>query len=165
MLLRRVRTAEGMPSVVRSLAADLDKNDPDYVSDRTLLRAIAASPLESLFETSPQRLIRLRVELSTRRSSRWRPTRKEHLRIHYWCVICGEEKPSLLTVHHFEPFHEHPELELDPDNLRTMCEGVVNDHFLFGHLRNWKHSNANLDQDAEIWALRLMKNKAFILRS
>ena len=54
------------------------------------------------------------------RSDQWPKVRKTHLASHPTCELCGGEKK--LEVHHMRPFHLHPELELEPSNLITLCE-------------------------------------------
>ena len=82
------------------------------------------------------------------RSSKWPKVRKEHLKEQPFCVICGRKWN--LQVHHIEPFHLKPELELDPKNLVTFCGRC---HLLFGHLNNWKRYNPSyyLIDDIKIW--------------
>ena len=72
-----------------------------------------------------------------RRSSKWSAVRKEHLKKQPCCAACG--KTSKLEVHHIRPVHKFPELELDPDNLITLCADPC--HIIFGHLKNWKSWN------------------------
>lgn len=63
--------------------------------------------------------------------------------------MCGGEEK--LEVHHIRPFHLHPDLELDPDNLITLCEAGhdgSNCHLLFGHLGNFKSFNVDVRADA-----------------
>lgn len=77
------------------------------------------------------------------------------------CVVCGCKKK--LSVHHKKPFHLYPELELEVDNLVTLCESEkhgVNCHLLFGHLGNFKNYNTNVTEDAEIWNSRLKEKNS-----
>lgn len=53
------------------------------------------------------------------RSSHWPVVRREHLATHGVCAACGGVR--LLQVHHIEPFHEDPALELVESNLLTLC--------------------------------------------
>lgn len=60
-------------------------------------------------------------------------------------MYCGNEKN--LEVHHIQPFHLQPELELDQSNLITLCEAIGADcHLRQGHLGNWKGCNPNIRQ-------------------
>jgi hypothetical protein len=59
-----------------------------------------------------------------------------------------------LDVHHIRPFHLHPDLELEPSNLITLCEadkGGVNCHLFIGHLGNFKSFNVDVKADASYW--------------
>lgn len=78
------------------------------------------------------------------RSPRWYKVRKEFLKNHRKCECCG--KTYGLHVHHIKPVHLYPELELDLDNLITLCGKRC--HFLIGHLCNWKSYNKDVIQDA-----------------
>lgn len=75
-------------------------------------------------------------EVEAARSSKWPKVRAEHLEKYPACAACGSK--IHLNVHHCKPFHLHPELELDPANLLTLCENPVsNHHYLFGHFQDW----------------------------
>lgn len=95
------------------------------------------------------------------RSTKWASTRKEHLKNNPKCAIC--EGTQQLNVHHIKPFHLHPELELEPKNLITLCEsasyGIIC-HLLVGHLGNYKNINPNSVKDSKIWNAKL-KEKNF----
>ena len=96
---------------------------------------------------------------AVRRSSRWPATRKVHLLLEPSCQACGARER--LEVHHVIPVHVaqvlgRPELELDPRNLITLCEGaVVNCHLLFGHLRLWQSWNHQVREDVETWLRKI----------
>ena len=91
------------------------------------------------------------------RSSQWKTVRDKFIKKNPCCEVCGATKN--LTVHHKLPFHVFPHLELDEKNLVTLCEGdVVNCHFLFGHLLNWKNYNKDIDFDIFTWRNKLNKN-------
>lgn len=86
------------------------------------------------------------------RSGRWSTVRKHYIEDHPVCEACGSSED--LNVHHVKPFHVHPELELDPENLVTLCR---EHHFHIGHdpdgpdgprNPNWKLSNPNVRSDA-----------------
>jgi hypothetical protein len=84
-----------------------------------------------------------------KRSDEWPRVRKQWLKDHPSCAACGETRS--LEVHHKEPFHLHPEKELDPTNFITLCEivsGGVLCHLHVGHLGSWKSFNVNVVQDA-----------------
>jgi hypothetical protein len=90
--------------------------------------------------------------LTTLRSSKWPEVRAKHLQAHPTCAVCGGKEK--LEVHHKLPFHLTPALELDPENLITLCEsnkGGVNCHLFFGHLGNFRSYNASVEQDVTGW--------------
>jgi 5-methylcytosine-specific restriction endonuclease McrA len=83
------------------------------------------------------------------RSSEWPRVEKEHLRREPACAACGYRGKGL-KVHHIKPFHLHPNLELDPNNLITLCEIKKNDHhLLIGHLDDWESYNPNVREDVK----------------
>jgi 5-methylcytosine-specific restriction protein A len=85
------------------------------------------------------------VGLSTRRSNKWPAVQAKHLLDNPCCAACGSLRK--LNVHHMKPFHLHPELELDPDNLITLC--MDNDcHILIGHGDNFKAYNPLVKEDS-----------------
>lgn len=86
------------------------------------------------------------------RAGAWPRVRREHLSKEPNCVVCGR-RPSRPEVHHVQSYHEHPELELDPDNLATVCDEPC--HQMFGHLRNWKKINPHFREDADRFRKRV----------
>ena len=92
-----------------------------------------------------------------KRNAKWPSVRKEHLKKHSKCACCGGKKK--LEVHHVKPFHLHPELELDPTNLITLCENKgdgINCHLLIGHLGNFKSLNVSVRDDARTWNIKIL---------
>lgn len=81
----------------------------------------------------------------TSRSSVWVKVRKEHIKNNPTCAACGRNKK--IEVHHIKPFHLYPELELDPDNLISLCDDPC--HFIFGHLMNYRSWNINVVDDCK----------------
>jgi hypothetical protein len=82
------------------------------------------------------------------RSPHWATTRKHHLLKQPVCAACGGVEK--LQVHHKQPYHLHPDLELEPTNLITLCEfGDIDCHYNIGHLRDWKSFNPNVEKDAQ----------------
>ena len=70
------------------------------------------------------------------RSSKWSAVRAAHLEAHPRCAACG--RYTHLEVHHIEPFHVKPELELEPSNLLTLCDyPTASCHLHLGHLGSW----------------------------
>jgi hypothetical protein len=85
------------------------------------------------------------------RSGQWPRVRREHLEQEPSCIACGRSRE--LEVHHVQPYHEHPELELDSQNLVSLCADPC--HFVFGHLLNWRRSNPHVREDAARYRERM----------
>lgn len=83
----------------------------------------------------------------TKRAVGWSKVRAEHLKNNPICAACGSD--TGLEVHHIKPFHEFPELELDPNNLITLCNKSC--HLYFGHLKYFQSWNPNVVEDAAIY--------------
>ncbi len=82
------------------------------------------------------------------RSPEWERVEREHRLREPACVACGHTGEGL-QVHHIQPFHLHPELELDQNNLITLCEVKEYDHhLLLGHLDEWESYNKDVRTDA-----------------
>ena len=61
------------------------------------------------------------------------------------CAACGSKKK--INVHHKKPFHLHPEFELDPNNLISLC--MDNEcHLKVGHGGNFKAYNPEVVTDS-----------------
>lgn len=84
------------------------------------------------------------------RSPHWPAVRTAFLRQHPRCEACGTRHD--LNVHHVQPFHLHPDKELDPDNLITLCRPC---HLKYGHACddqgrvNWSCENPNVRADVK----------------
>lgn len=99
--------------------------------------------------------------ITTRRSPEWPRVEREYREKHPNCEICGRDKH--IQVHHKQPFHLHPELELDPDNLISLCEPpgrVFKCHLIFGHVGNFKLFNPKIATDAPYWKEKIIKAHA-----
>lgn len=82
------------------------------------------------------------------RSSKWPKVRQCHLQSQNKCQYCGNSEE--LEVHHIKPFHLFPEMELDTNNLITLCEDKkFNCHIKMGHNGNWKSYNDHIKQDCD----------------
>jgi hypothetical protein len=80
------------------------------------------------------------------RSDKW-PTVEHHFKAaNPTCAACGSN--VRLQIHHQHPFHLHPELELDPANLISLCMGPNDCHILIGHGDNFKAYNPDVLADA-----------------
>lgn len=86
--------------------------------------------------------------VSAKRSNHW-PTVEKHFReTHPKCQVCGDD--TRLQVHHKQPFHLKPELELDPSNLISLCMGKHECHLLIGHGDDFHAYNPEVEKDARI---------------
>ena len=80
------------------------------------------------------------------RSPKWPGVEKLHLKFHPVCEACGSDKK--LNVHHKKPFHLFPQLELDMNNLITLCMDKEC-HIKIGHGDNFKDYNPDVEADAQ----------------
>lgn len=89
-----------------------------------------------------------KAPLSAARSPHWPAARAAWLKLNPTCAACGGR--AKLEVHHRQPFHLDPTLELDPTNFITLCEarGFMNCHLMVGHLGNFKSFNAGVAEMA-----------------
>jgi 5-methylcytosine-specific restriction endonuclease McrA len=88
------------------------------------------------------------------RSPKWANIRKQHLKNNPNCIACDKNKK--VEVHHIKPVHTHPDLELEPSNLVTLCADPC--HIIFGHLMDWKSWNSEVVKDSSVY-LNKVKNK------
>ncbi len=88
------------------------------------------------------------------RSNRWRTVARHHLAGHPDCIACGSHGSRLRPnqVHHETPFHERPDLELDPGNLVTLCPCH---HKVFGHADCWRSCNPHVREDSAVHRRRV----------
>lgn len=126
----------------------------------TLRRAIPTAPNPdtgwinwAVFLDYCRRLLGIPLEgdsLGAARSPHWPTVRNAFIKAHPSCAVCGRQgtvlKPN--NVHHCQVFHLHPERELDPRNLITLCR---EHHLLVGHLMDWASYNESVRQDAATW--------------
>jgi hypothetical protein len=82
----------------------------------------------------------------TQRSPKWRAVQHAFLQMKPTCAACGSNIE--LQVHHIKPFHLHPELELQPSNLITMCMSAGECHLLVAHGGSFACYNPNVVEDA-----------------
>ena len=85
------------------------------------------------------------------RSGKWPGVRRAFKKAHPVCAACGSKRG--IQVHHVKPFALHPELELEPDNLISLCPRC---HLLWGHLGFFRAFNPTVRQDARIMRLKIM---------
>ncbi len=86
------------------------------------------------------------------RSSHWATVEKRFREANSVCARCGAT--TGLQVHHWWDFHEviavgRPDLELDPWNLRCLCQMPPDNmcHLYIGHFDDFESFNENLDAD------------------
>ncbi|MBA2395815.1 MAG: HNH endonuclease [Ktedonobacteraceae bacterium] len=92
---------------------------------------------------------RVAIEHGHQRSPLWPGVADAHLLREPSCVVCGY-RGRHVQVHHVKPFHLHPNLELDPNNLITLCEaGGREHHLILGHLDSWQSYNEHVRADAK----------------
>ena len=86
-----------------------------------------------------------------KRSGQW-PTLEHHfLASHPTCAACGTHRH--LQVHHIEPFHLEPKLELDPTNLIVLCmTRRFECHLQIGHGGDFKITSMSL-KTAKLYGL------------
>jgi 5-methylcytosine-specific restriction protein A len=80
------------------------------------------------------------------RSPHWRTVEKHFREKNPRCAACGGK--AHLQVHHCEPFHSHPELELEPTNLIGLCMGRHECHIRIGHGDDFHFYNPDVRKDA-----------------
>ena len=83
------------------------------------------------------------------RSPLWGKVRAEHLKLHPKCEACQSTKS--VEVHHCKSFSDHPELELDPTNLMSLCDGPNSCHRTWGHMYDWSRINPSVREDVAAW--------------
>ena len=81
---------------------------------------------------------------SAERSPEWELVRAAYITFHPDCEACGGKNAP--QVHHVLPFHLFPELELDPENLITLCRWH---HLALGHLGDFSAYNPLIREDAK----------------
>ena len=81
------------------------------------------------------------------RSPKWHAVQHAYLQMKPRCEACGGLME--LQVHHIQPFHLHPELELQPSNLIALCMGEHECHLLIGHGGSFACYNPNIAVDAK----------------
>ena len=85
---------------------------------------------------------------SGERSPEWTELRNRFVHDHPVCVVCGSE--SDIQVHHLKTFKLWPGLELDYDNLVTLCISKrlgFNCHLEIGHGGSYKYYNPYIKDD------------------
>ncbi len=92
----------------------------------------------------------LNYTLAKPRSHQWPALERKFKAANPNCFVCGGSK--LIQVHHAQPFHLFPHLELEWSNLRSLCMAPGHFcHFVFGHLFRWSNYNLELDREIRHW--------------
>lgn len=86
-------------------------------------------------------------KIGEKRSPRWPALEKAFLKTNSVCAACGSNKH--LNVHHKQPFHIDPALELDVTNLITLCMNK-DCHLLLGHGDDFKAYNPDVVNDVSV---------------
>lgn len=94
------------------------------------------------------RVVQHKIRAITKgRSPHWRACRKRFLQTNPTCATCGSAKN--LDVHHIQPYHLVPLMELEENNLITLCMDKYECHFRIGHGRDYKSYNPLVREDAK----------------
>ena len=86
------------------------------------------------------------ISTGGQRSPKWAHVQETFRKLHPKCAACGSQ--IKIQVHHKRPFHLFPKLELDPNNLISLCMDKNKCHLLIGHGNNFKSWNPDVVQDA-----------------
>jgi hypothetical protein len=89
------------------------------------------------------------------RSPKWRSVRDAHVARQPACQACGRSRD--VDVHHIIPFHQRPDLELEPTNLITLCSSPC--HLVHGHFMSWNRWNPTVVSDCERYRIKLLAAK------
>ena len=97
-----------------------------------------------------------------KRDPAWKDVRRQFLLEHPRCASCGSKRK--VQAHHIIPFQYAPDLELEFDNLLTLCTGGrfrgLNCHFIVGHLGDFRRVNEMVEADAAEWSIKLRKRRS-----
>lgn len=88
------------------------------------------------------------IKIKKKRSPFWSKIEKEFKEKHPKCEICGSTKR--LQTHHIKPFHIFPELELDQNNLISLCMSRKQCHIFIGHGSLFKASCPKIREYAKL---------------
>ncbi len=95
------------------------------------------------------------------RSSKWASFRKAFLARNRTCAGCGTSVK--LEVHHINPYHIRPDLELVEENCIVLCDGGGSCHLSLGHLQDWESWNPTVRKDAKDY-LQKVQTRPFYRR-
>lgn len=89
------------------------------------------------------------------RAGAWARVRREHLEREPECAACGGKED--LQVHHIVPYSVDARLELDPENLITLCAHPC--HLVHGHFMSWQRFNPHVRQHCRSYRDGLERSK------
>ena len=95
------------------------------------------------------------VGIATKRSSKWPKVERDFKESNPNCACCNSN--IRIQVHHKMPFHLNKELELDPNNLISLCMSTKECHLRLGHGSDFKAYNPNIEKDAKILSKDISK--------
>ncbi len=130
-----------------------DKYNPDFALRWTVEKLEArvkvsfGSMIVDLFKKIFNRDYRM---FGSVRSPKWSEIRNKWVKENPLCAVCSTKKDC--EVHHVQPYHLHPDLELNPQNFITLCRPH---HYIFGHFMNWSSFNKDVRADAELWKQKI----------
>jgi hypothetical protein len=96
------------------------------------------------------------------RSSKWGSVRDNFLEGNLFCAACGSHKH--LQVHHVQPFHLNPALELDVTNLLVLCMDELDCHLLLGHGDSFRCYNPNVREDVAKFRVSTKEEREIIVK-
>lgn len=98
-------------------------------------------------------LLEIPPKPALKRSTKWPYLRRKWLKLHPLCAFCSSKVS--IQVHHIIPVHVSPELELNENNLMSLCESSKRQcHFIFGHLYDWLNYNKDIKLDVVVWSAK-----------
>lgn len=88
--------------------------------------------------------------LAEPRSGKWAGVRDAYLELHPHCEFKGCKNRDTPEVHHVLSFSRHPERELDPTNLISLCRTGDNHHLYVGHLGRFIEENPDVREHCRL---------------
>lgn len=79
------------------------------------------------------------------RSPHWPAVRRAWLKTHPHCANPRCLSVEKIEVHHRQPYHLYPNLELNPTNFVTLCMSANECHLRVGHGGSWRAYNPDID--------------------
>ncbi len=83
------------------------------------------------------------------RSSKWNALRNQFIKANPKCEACGVKAE---TVHHCEPYHLKPELELKISNLISLCDEC---HLVLAHLKSFQRYEKDIREVAKLFRAKI----------